>query len=121
MRILADLHIAPRTVSFLQTLGHDVERVTDVLPSTASDEAIVAQAIADRRTILSQDLDFSAIVALSGKTIPSVITLRLSISRIEYVNSVLERNLASIEADVAGGAIVTISDHRMRRRRLPLG
>lgn len=120
MRILADLHIAPRTVGFLRALGHDVVRVTEVLPATASDVAIVAHAIADHRAILSQDLDFSAIVALSGKNIPSVISLRLSISRIEYVNSILERTLGTIESDVAGGAIITITDHRVRRRLLPL-
>ena len=29
MRLLADRHIAPRTVQFLRQLGHDVARVSD--------------------------------------------------------------------------------------------
>jgi predicted nuclease of predicted toxin-antitoxin system len=42
MRLLADLHISPRTVEFLRSLGHDVVRVDEIVPSTAADEVIVA-------------------------------------------------------------------------------
>jgi len=35
MRLLADLHISPRTVQFLQRLGHEVIRVNEILPATA--------------------------------------------------------------------------------------
>ncbi len=42
MRLLADMHISPRTVEFLRSLGHDVVRVNAILPATASDETIVA-------------------------------------------------------------------------------
>lgn len=58
MRLLADLHIAPRTVEFLRTLGHDVVRVTDLLPADSADEVIVERAAQERRTILTQDLVF---------------------------------------------------------------
>ena len=85
MRLLADLHIAPRTVEFLRTLGHDVLRVTDLLPATASDEAIVERAEQDGRTILTQDLDFTSIIALSGRATPSLISLRLGSAKVESV------------------------------------
>ena len=120
MRLLADLHVAPRTVEFLRSLGHDLVRVTDVLPATATDEAIVARAAEDGRAILTQDLDFSAIVGLSGNKAPSVISLRLSSSRIEYVNEVLQKVLPALEQDVLDGAIVSVEDSRVRRRRLPI-
>ena len=64
MRLLADVHISPRTVAFLRSLGHDAVRVGDAIPATASDVEIVEAAVRDERTILTQDLDFSAIVAL---------------------------------------------------------
>jgi predicted nuclease of predicted toxin-antitoxin system len=66
MRLLADLHIAPRTVEYLRSLGHDVVRVSQVLPPTSSDHEIIAYAARDRRAILTQDLDFSAEIAVSG-------------------------------------------------------
>ena len=120
MRLLADLHIAPRTVEFLRTLGHDVLRVTDLLPATASDEAIVERAEQDGRTILTQDLDFTSIIALSGRATPSLISLRLGSAKVESVNAALQRMLPALEHELEMGALVTVEDHRIRRRRLPL-
>lgn len=119
MRLLADMHIAPGTVRFLRSLGHDVVRVDELLLPSAADEAIVAAATRDGRYILTQDLDFSASVALSGRTVPSVISLRLSSSRAERVNAVLQEVLPSLEKDLLEGAIVTVQDGRVRLRRLP--
>jgi len=118
VRLLADLNIAPGTVSFLRSLGHDVQRVGDVLAPSATDHEIVEYARRDSRSVVTQDLDFSAIVALSGQAAPSVISLRLASSRIERVNALLAAVL--IEPDVAAGAIVTVDEHRVRSRGLPI-
>jgi predicted nuclease of predicted toxin-antitoxin system len=120
MRLLADLHIAPRTVQFLRQLGHDVARVSDLAPPTLPDAGIVSLAIHERRVVLTQDLDFSRLVALSGAREPSLISLRLSSSQIEHVNSILQQALPNLESVVPDGAIITIEDHRIRVRRLPL-
>jgi predicted nuclease of predicted toxin-antitoxin system len=120
MRLLADLHISPRTVQFLRSLGHDVTRVNEILPPTSNDQTVVKQAAQDTRAILTQDLDYSAIIALSGAKTPSLISLRLSSSRIEHVNTVLEKILPQIEQDVLSGMIITVEDSRIRRRSLPI-
>lgn len=120
MRLLADLHISPRTVSFLRSLGHDVVRVNEILPTTATDQEIILKAIAESRIILTQDMDFSALIALRGSKVPSLVSLRLSSSRVEVVSSVLEKILPTIEKDLLDGAIVTVEDTRIRRRRLPV-
>src|SRR5262245_21664590 len=112
MRLLADMHIAPRTVAFLNSLGHDVVRVNDLLQPTATDESTVALAVRDRRSILTQDLDFSAIVARSGRAAPSVISLRLSSSRVDRVNRALESVLPSLDADVRSGSLISVEDDR---------
>lgn len=96
MKILADLHISPETVFFLKSLGHDTVRVNEIMPPTSSDKEIVQAAITNNRVVLTQDLDFSEIIALSGKTKPSLISLRLSSSRIEHVNSVLDKILPMV-------------------------
>ena len=120
MRLLADLYIAPRTVQLLRSLGHDVLRVTDLLPARASDETIVERATQDQRIILTQDLDMTAIIALSRRQYPSLVTLRLRSVRIEFVNTALQRTLPVLEQDLLQGALVTIEDSRIRLRRLPL-
>lgn len=120
MRLVADLHIAPRTVEYLTSLGHDIVRVSQVLSPTSPDHEIIAYAAKDRRAILTQDLDFSAEIAVSRQAYPSVILLRLSSSRIESVNLILSTVLPTLEEDVQNGALITVEDHRVRRRRLPL-
>ena len=121
MKILADMHISPHTVAFLRTHGHDAIRVNEILPSDSSDRTIVETARNEGRTVLTQDLDFSEIISLSRKSTPSLISLRLSSSRVEFVNSRLEKILPRIRTDVAKGAIIVVEDERIRVRDLPIG
>jgi len=120
MKILADIHISPITVRFLQDLGHDAIRVNEILPSNSSDKTIVETAKKERRVIITQDLDFSEIISLTGKKAPSLISLRLSSSRIEYVNKRLEKVLPKIEYDTKKGSIIVVEDSRIRLRSLPV-
>jgi predicted nuclease of predicted toxin-antitoxin system len=120
VKILADQHISPRTVEFLQSLGHDAIRVSDRLPVNASDRAILALARQERRVVLTQDLDFSVLITLAGETQPSIITLRLESPRVERVNEVLRSVLPRLADAVEKGAIVTVEDARFRVRRLPI-
>ena len=62
----------------------------------------------------------TAIIALSRRQYPSLVTLRLSSVRIELVNTVLQQTLPVLEQDLLQGALVTIEDSRIRLRRLPL-
>jgi predicted nuclease of predicted toxin-antitoxin system len=120
MRLLADAHISRRTVQHLQQMGHDVVHVGEQLPARADDRTIVETARETQRAILTQDLDFCAIVALSGQRRPSVISLRLRSSRVEHVNAVLSKVLPAVEADVETGCLLTVDDDAIRRRPLPL-
>ncbi len=74
MKFLADMHISPRTGEYLRSLGHDVLRVNEILLANADDETIVAWAYDDSRTLLTQDLDLSAIVTFTRKNAPSLIS-----------------------------------------------
>ena len=114
------MHISPATVEFLRALGHGITRVSALLPPNAADEEIIQCALREDRTILTQDLDFSALIALSGAARPSVISLRLSASRIERVNDVLRSVLPLVEREVMTGAVVTVEDGRIRCRTLPM-
>jgi len=120
MRLLADMHISPATVAFLRRLGHDVVRVSEIMPPNATDAAVVEEAARQDRVILTQDLDFTGIIALGRRTHPSILSLRLSSSRIEHINAVLERVLPSVESELAAGAVVSVEDGRVRLRALPL-
>jgi predicted nuclease of predicted toxin-antitoxin system len=80
----------------------------------------LAFAISDNRTILTQDLDFSRLVAVSGQARPSVVSLRLRSSRVDHVHTVLDRVLPSLTDAVEAGVIVTVEEDRIRQRSLPV-
>ena len=58
VKLLADVHISPDTVAFLNTLGYDTVRVSEALSPSATDSLITEHAFKEDRTVLTQDLDF---------------------------------------------------------------
>ena len=70
--------------------------------------------------LLTQDLDFSHLIALGGYDSPSLITLRMSITDPEFITSVLLEALPNIESALREGFAVTIDDKGTRARKLPI-
>lgn len=118
--LLADVHISPLTVSALKSQGYDIVRTTDLLPATASDAEILELARVESKVILTQDLDFSMLVALSHYGLPSLITLRLSSAKPDGIAQKLLDVLPTVEAELIEGAAITISDDSVRVRKLPI-
>lgn len=120
VRLLADMNISPKTVKSLQQGGWDVIRVPEVLPPKASDRQILELARRLDRAVVTQDLDFSALLALGGHSRPSLVTVRLSMSNPETVTRRLLDVLPRIEHDLLDGRAVTVSDLSVRIRKLPI-
>ena len=70
--------------------------------------------------LLTQDLDFSKLIALEGQNSPSLVTLRLSISNPGATTGKLLEALPGIEAVLREGFAVTIGDGGTRARKLPI-
>jgi len=120
IQLLADMNISPQTVTFLQQQGWDMIRVSEVLSATASDSEILEFARREERVIVTQDLDFSTLLALSGYNQPSLITLRLLASDPDTVNQKLIEVLPTIKQELEEGCAVTMEDTVVRIRRLPI-
>ncbi|NCR41499.1 MAG: hypothetical protein GPJ21_17615 [Microcystis aeruginosa W13-11] len=118
--LLADVHISPLTVAALRSQGYDIVRSTDLLPATAADGEILELARVEGKIILTQDLDFSMLVALNNCGMPSLITLRLSSARPDVVAQRLLDVLLTVETELTEGAAITISDDSVRVRKLPI-
>lgn len=82
---------------------------------------MLAVARTQDRVLVSGDMDFEALLALSSGTSPSVILFRARNrpSADDQARVMLE-HLDDLADDLEAGAVVVISDHRMRVRRLPL-
>ena len=120
MRLIADIHISPRTVQFPNSIGHDVISILSVLPPTAPDRDIVRMAVQLDRVVLTQDLGFSGILASTRASKPSLVSLRLSHPLVDNVNVRLREVLPTLEDAVAKGIVATVDDNRVRTRKLPL-
>lgn len=120
IKFIADIHISPVTVDALKKNGYDICRITDKLPATSSDKEITRLAIEERAVIITQDLDFSAIVAQSGLNGPSVISLRVANARPDIVARILIAVLPLIEVELHEGAIVSIDEKEYRVKKLPI-
>jgi predicted nuclease of predicted toxin-antitoxin system len=120
LRYLADQNISPVTVSLLAGHGFDIRRVSDFLPANSADIDILKLARAQGLTVITQDLDFSSLIASRGDTRPSLISLRLRDNRPEHLATLLAKLLPATESDLAAGAIITIEDAGTRVRFLPV-
>jgi predicted nuclease of predicted toxin-antitoxin system len=113
--------LARSTTAFLRAQGHDAVHLRDQGLQRLSDQEIVAKARAENRVILTHDLDFGRIIALSGAHIPSVITFRLADMRPVEVNRYLSQVLARFERELESGALVSVNEGGIRIRSLPVG
>ncbi len=120
IRFLADMNISPNTVKALQQKGWDIIRVSNLLPINSSDQEILKLARREGRVLVSQDLDFSTLMALSGHNRPSLVTIRMSVSDPETITERLIEVLPGIEKALQEGCAVTIEDIAFRIRRLPI-
>lgn len=120
MKFLADMGISPRTVAFLQTLEHDAVHLSDEGLERLPDQDILEKALREGLILLTHDLGFGELVAASGATLPSVITFRLRNMHPDRVNATLQPILAQHGEVLEHGAILSITEGRVRVRALPL-
>ena len=70
--------------------------------------------------VLTHDLDFSAILAVTHGSKPSVVQIRAENLTPEMIGAWVVAALRSVQAELEAGALVTIEPARTRLRLLPL-
>lgn len=88
---------------------------------TADDQTILAHASSVGRTIVSADADFAALLAVAGRSEPSLVLLR-SADRLtpDQQADVILANLDTVGPDLKSGALVSIGRGHLRVRTLPI-
>jgi len=119
VKFLADMGVAQSTVAWLRGQGYDAVHLRDEGLQRLDDGSIVTKARDEGRVILTHDLDFSRIVALSQADSPSVITFRLDDMRPSHVNHYLAQVLARFSSDLEKGVLVSVNERGIRVRPLP--
>ncbi len=120
MRFLVDECLPPSIARLLRVAGHDCAHVYELGLGGRPDEQIMALADRENRILISADTDFGELLANAPVLAPSVILLRRADKRAESLAAVILANLGQIADDLDAGALIVISDTRIRTRRLPV-
>lgn len=121
MRFLVDMNLATEVAVWLRAHGHDAAHLHELGLQELGDEAVLARAVADRRVILTFDLDFADISAAAGEARVAVILFRLRSAQTARIVARLQAVLAAAARALENGAVVIVEEARLRIRRLPIG
>ena len=121
LEFLTNMNISPLTVEQLRKNGWNIVRVSEVMDRGSKDIDIFIYAQQQNKVVITQDLDFSAILALSGYEKPSLINLRLENPRPDLVTSRIIEVVSTMEKELEEGVVVTIDETTARYRNLPVG
>jgi predicted nuclease of predicted toxin-antitoxin system len=121
MRFLADMGVDIRVVKWLREKGHDASHLRDEGLHRMPNGEIFNKAISENRVILTFDLDFAEIVALSKGQKVSVVLFRLHDTRTSHLIKRLDTVLSESGEALNKGAVIVVEESRHRVRYLPIG
>lgn len=81
----------------------------------------MAHARTQSAIVITSDLDFGAMLALSGDAGPSVVQLRASILAPEVLGPRVRECLVRFDQQLEAGALVVLDDRNSKLRLLPIG
>jgi predicted nuclease of predicted toxin-antitoxin system len=100
--------------------GHDAVHLFDHDMHKFSDLEILNYARIENRIILTHDLDFGRLMALSGTKLPSIVIFRLKNMKPDNVNRYCDRIIFRFEDTLKKGAILSVGDKKIRCHLLPI-
>ena len=120
MNLLVDMNLSPSWVGRLAGHGFEAVHWSTIGAATAPDVEILAWANEHRFVVITNDLDFSAILAASSGATPSVVQIRTQDLLSTVVVSIVAKALDAHREDIGRGALLSIDDAGTRVRVLPL-
>jgi predicted nuclease of predicted toxin-antitoxin system len=120
MKFLGDMGISPRTIALLREQGYDAIHLIEENLEKMTDQNILDKARQEERILLTVDLDFAQLLAISGDSLPSVILFRLGNVSREVANRRLLAILNDYATELTNGLIISVTDVSIRLRHLPI-
>jgi predicted nuclease of predicted toxin-antitoxin system len=119
MKLLVDMNLSPRWVQRLQAAGIEAIHWSNIGRANAPDAEIMAYASKFGFVVLTQDLDFSSMLASTANQRPSVAQIRSAEVSPELIGTQVVTALLQVAEDLEAGALLTIDPNRTRVRLLP--
>ena len=119
MKIIVDMNLAVRWASMLSSRGIETIHWTAIGAANAQDIEIMSYARKYGYSVLTNDLDFSAILASTHASGPSVIQIRAEDTRPEALLDRVTDVLAKFSTAIEQGTLITIDPNKARIHILP--
>lgn len=120
MKLLEDMNLSPSWITLLCDAGVQAVHWSIIGRNDAPDSEIMAYAAANDYVVLTHDLDFSAILAVTHGEKPSVVQIRAEDIGPNAIGLQVVAALRQMESELETGALLTIDPSRARLRLLPL-
>jgi predicted nuclease of predicted toxin-antitoxin system len=120
MRFLLDMNISPSLCSRLTAAGHEAVHWSSVGAPNARDEVIMNFAREHDQVLVTHDLDFGSMLAITHAAGPSVIQIRTEDVLSDRFIFLLCAAVTQFQAELRTGALVIVDDDRSRVRILPI-
>ncbi len=114
------MNLSPSWIGRLAQHGFDAVHWSTTGQATAPDDEILSWAREHGFTVLTNDLDFSAILAATSGVAPSVVQLRTQDLLSDTAVEVVVRAIEAHRDDIESGALLSIDEGGRRVRMLPL-
>lgn len=120
MKLLVDMNLSPRWITFLADAGIEAAHWSTLGANNAPDVEIMVFARANDYVVLTHDLDFGAILAATHGEKPSVVQIRAEDVSPDVIGKQIITALHQMASDLEEGALLTVDPNRTRLRVLPL-
>lgn len=120
MKFLIDQPVSPLLAEWLLGSGYDAFHLRERGLSWLRDEEIFRLAKAEGRIIVTADLDFSRIIALSAGDAPGLILFRAGPVTDRQMLAMLERVIQSVPEERLVRSVVVVDTRSFRIAPLPL-
>ncbi|MCL2807955.1 MAG: DUF5615 family PIN-like protein [Coriobacteriia bacterium] len=113
------MNLSPRWAHYLSSFGLDCVHWSTVGCAGATDIEIILYAKEHGYSIVTHDLDFSAILAATKEARPSVVQIRSIDLNPRTIGVQVAKAIITMESELQLGALVTIDPGKTRLRLLP--
>lgn len=120
MKLLLDQGLPRSSVGYLASAGIVAEHVGVLALAKADDDAILEEARNRQAVAVTLDADFHRTLSLTGAVTPSVIRIRIEGMKGEQLATLLVNVIGQTASELITGAAVTVTETRIRVRRLPI-
>lgn len=117
MKVKLDENITAAAKALIAQHGHEVDTVVDEGLTGATDSVVIEACRSDQRMLVTFDVGFGDVRVYPPGSHHGVVLLRLADQRPDITLDVLRRFLAEYALDDLDGALVVVSDDRVRIRR----